>query len=148
MPQVERTVEIDAPVETVFKFIAQQPERQPEWWPPMELSQRVTPPPTAVGSVSRYVYNMLGIKIKGEHKVIELVENQRLVVQTISGINSTFEFMFKPIASGTRLSVRVDYTMPGSVIGQLLNRVVIEKKNESDLETGLAQLKTLIEAEI
>jgi uncharacterized membrane protein len=128
-------------------MVANQPERQAEWWPPIELSERVSPPPTRIGSVSRYVYNMMGVKIKGEHEVLELRENEYLKVKTMSGIDSTFEFIFAPSGSGTNLTIRVDYRLPGSVIGQLLNKLVIEQKNENDLREGLANLKAILERE-
>ncbi len=147
MPQVEQSIEIQASPATVFSLVANQPERMPEWWPSFELQQRVTPPPTGIGSISRYVYNMLGIKIKGEHQVLALDENTHLVVKTISGIDSMFDFSFSPSTSGTHLTIRVAYTLPGSVLGQLLNRLTIEQKNERDLREGLLKLKTLVESE-
>lgn len=147
MPLVEQSTEIQSPLHAVFGMIANQPERQAEWWPPIELSERVSPPPTRIGSVSRYVYNMMGVKIKGEHEVLEMRENEYLKVKTISGIDSTFEFIFHPSGSGTHLTIRVDYRLPGSVIGQLLNKLVIEQKNESDLREGLVNLKTILERE-
>lgn len=148
MPRVEQAIEIQAPVNVVFDLIANQPERQPEWWKPIELQERITPAPTGVGSVARYVYNMLGVKIKGEHAVLELETNQRLIVKTTSGLDSTFVFTFTPIAPRcTRLHIQVSYTLPSSVIGQLLNRLAVERKNESDLHEGLHKLKQLIEAE-
>jgi uncharacterized membrane protein len=147
MPLVEKSIEINTPVSTVFNMIANQPERQPEWWPPMELQERVTPPPTQLGSKSRYVYNMMGVKIKGEHEVLEMHENEYLKVKTISGIDSTFEFVFAPNGKGSSLTVRVDYKLPGAIIGQLLNKLVIEQKNETDLEDGLQNLKTILEQE-
>jgi hypothetical protein len=67
MPQVEQSIEISAPPDAVFTLIADQPERIAEWWHEFE-QQRVTPPPTAVGSVARYVYNMMGIRIKASMK--------------------------------------------------------------------------------
>src|ERR1700741_1890174 len=100
MPFVEQSILIQAPAETVFGLIAHQPERMAEWWPPIELQERVTPPPTAVGSVARYVYNMMNVSIRGEHEVQEMTENQRLVVKTISGIDSAFEFTFTPRENG------------------------------------------------
>jgi uncharacterized membrane protein len=148
MPLVEKSIEINAPVQSVFQMIANQPERQPEWWPPMELQERVTPAPTRLGSKSRYVYNMMGVKIKGEHEVLDMRENEYLKVKTISGIDSTFEFIFAPEADSSRLTVRVDYKLPGAIIGQLLNKLVIEQKNESDLEEGLANLKQILEQEV
>ncbi len=147
MPLVEQSIEIESPVQAVFGMIADQPERQSEWWPPIEMQERVSPPPTEVGSVSRYVYNMMGVKIRGEHEVQELVRDEYLKVKTISGIDSQFEFFFQPSGPGTHLTIRVNYSLPGSVIGQLLNKMVIEKKNEDDLHEGLANLKSIMESE-
>jgi uncharacterized membrane protein len=147
MPLVEQSIDIGAPVEAVFNLVADQPERQPEWWPPIDETERVTPPPTQVGSVSSYSYNMMGVKIRGEHEVKEMRRNDYLRVQTISGIDSTFEFIFQPAPIGTRLTIRVDYKLPGSIIGQLLNKLVIEQKNESDLVEGLKNLKGILERE-
>jgi len=148
MPLVEQSIDIHVPVQAVYWMIADQPERQAEWWPPIELQERVTPPPTGLGSVSRYVYNMMGVKIKGEHEVIEMARDEYLKVKTTSGIDSTFEFLFAPSENGTYLTIRVDYKLPGSVIGQLLNKLVIEQKNEADLRDGLANLKAILEREV
>ncbi|MCB9455156.1 MAG: SRPBCC family protein [Anaerolineaceae bacterium] len=114
--QSAQFIDIAAPLETVFGFIADTPERQPEWWGQFELQERVTPPPTHLGSVSRYVYNMLGVTINGEHEVVGINRPEYLHVRTTSGIDSAFEFFFAPQDGGTRLTVRVDYKLPGSVI--------------------------------
>ena len=47
----------------------------------------------------------------------------------------------------TDLTIRVDYRLPGSVLGQLLNKLVIEQKNEADLRDGLENLKVIAESE-
>lgn len=119
-----------------------------EWWPPIELQERVSPPPTAIGSVSRYVYNMLGVKIKGEHRVESIRRDDHLTVKTTSGLDSSFHFQFEPAgANATRLTITVDYQLPGSIVGQLLNKAVIEGENAKNLEKGLENLKGILENE-
>ncbi len=90
---------------------------------------------------------MLGMRIKGEHQVMQYDENRRLVVKTLSGIDCMFEFGFIPTETGTTVTVRVAYSLPGSVLGQVLNRLTIEQKNERDLITALETLKALVEEE-
>ena len=145
MPHVEESIFIAAPPEAVFDLIANQPERMPEWWPPMTDQERVTPPPTQTGSVSRYVYNMMGVEIKGEHEVRAFEANRHLRVTTTSGIDSTFDYIFEPEGDGCRLTVRVDYDLPGGILGRLANKVVVERKNVEDLRAGLQNLKRLLE---
>jgi uncharacterized membrane protein len=75
-------------------------------------------------------------------------ENQHLRVETISGIDSAFDFRFEPLDNdSTRLTIMVDYTLPGSVVGQLMNRLVIEERNIRDLQEGLHNLKAIAESE-
>ncbi len=148
MPRVEQSILINVPIEKAYTMIADQPERMAEWWPPIELQERVTPPPTELGSVSRYVYNMLGVKIKGEHQVQALSRNQHLMVKTTSGLDSSFDFDFVPQgAAATQLTVVVDYRLPGSILGQLLNKALIEGENIKNLEIGLKNLKGILERE-
>jgi uncharacterized protein YndB with AHSA1/START domain len=147
MPQVEQTIDIAAPPDAVFKVIADQPERIAEWWRAFESQQRVTQPPTAVGSVTRYVYNMMGIRIKGEHEVLQMEAGTHLVIRTVSGLDGMLDYRLAVIEDGTRLTVLFAYSLPGSMLGQRLNRHNMEQKNERDLAQGLENLKALIEAE-
>ena len=41
--------------------------------------------------------------------------------------------------------MQVDYSLPGSILGKLLNKLAIEHKNETDLEEGLVNLKGILE---
>ncbi len=148
MPRVEKTITINVPISNVYGMIVNQPERMVEWWPPIELQERVTPPPTQVGSISRYVYNMLGVKIKGQHRVEILCPDERLYVRTISGIDSAFNFVFVwEDECATRLTVTIDYQLPGALLGQLFNKAMIESENGKNLETGLDHLKEILERE-
>ena len=145
MPYAEQSIVIHAPPAAVFDFIVHQPERMPDWWRAFHLHERVTPPPTVVGSISRYAYNMMGVRIKGEHKVIDMEANAHLLIRTLSGIDSMLEFTFAPVDGGTELTIRFDYALPGSVLGGLVNRPAIEQHNERDLIESLNRLKQMLE---
>jgi uncharacterized membrane protein len=148
MPRVEKSILINVAVDRVFSLIADEPERMADWWPPIEFQERVSPAPTQLGSISRYVYNMLGVRIKGEHRVQNFSRNQKLLVKTTSGIDSAFDFQFEPYdTSVTRLTIVVDYQLPGAIIGQLLNKAMIENENMKNLEQGLNNLKQMLEVE-
>ncbi len=147
MPVVDKTIVINVPPETVFEFIANQPERMPEWWPPMQEQERTTPAPTELGSRSRYVYQMMKIRIAGEHEVKAFVPNEHLNIEVLTGITCTFDFKFVPTGTGaTELVVHVEYETPGGIFGKLANKIVIERKNEEDWDVGLANLKRILES--
>jgi hypothetical protein len=57
------------------------------------------------------------------------------------------DYRLAPTDDGTRLTVLFAYSLPGSMLGQRLNRLSMEQKNERDLAQGLENLKALIEGE-
>jgi len=144
MAHVEKSIVINAPAEKVFMRVEDN-ESFPEWWPNMIEQKRQTPGPLAVGSKSRFTYNMLGVKTTGEVELTTYEPPTHLVARTSGGVNGTFDWRCTPEGSGTRLSVVVDYTLPGSILGKIADKLVVEKRNEADLEEGLKKLKALIE---
>jgi uncharacterized protein YndB with AHSA1/START domain len=145
MAHVEKSIVIQAPPEKVFARIEDN-ESYPEWWPNMIEQKRDKPGPLEIGSRSKYKYNMLGATLVGE-VILEVYEPpQRVAVRTTGGANGTFDWRFRPEGSGTRLDVVVDYTLPGSFLGKLADKLVVEKRNEADLEEGLKKLKALLES--
>jgi len=144
MAHVEESIVINAPMEKVFARIEDN-ESYPDWWPNMIEQKRQTPGPLAVGSRSTYKYNMMGAKIEGE-VILEIYEPpRRLVARTTGGAAGTFNWRCAPEGAGTHLSVVVDYTLPGSFLGQIADKLVVEKRNKADFEEGLKKLKELIE---
>ncbi len=146
MPRVEKSVLLHAPIDQVFSLIADEPERMSIWWPPIESHKRISPPPTQIDSVSRYVYNILGLRIKGDYQVQTFSRNERFVIHSISGVDSLFDFRFEVYDQRvTHVTVVVEYQLPGAIIGQLLKRSEIEAENVNNLENGLKNLRRLLE---
>ncbi len=149
MPKVEQHIKIDRPVEEVFSLIADQPEQIAAWWPTFDLQQRITPAPTKTGSVLRYVYDMMGIRIKGQQQVQEFVRNERLITRTISGFDSIFDFQFQALGRDTTvLTIIFDYRLPGALLSQLFSRAAIEFENAKSLNTALINPKQRLERTI
>jgi uncharacterized membrane protein len=146
MPRVEQSILIQVPVKDAFDWIAHQLERMAVWWPPMELHEPLSAEPVAVGSVWRYVFNMLGVRISGEQVVQRLQPDETLEMRATSGLDSIFCCHFDAAApDATRLTVTLDYRLPGSMLGELLSRTSVEIENMRNLEIGLRNLKQLLE---
>ena len=145
MAHVEEDILIHAPMDKVFARV-QDNERYPDWWPNMIEQKRLTPDPLVVGSRSRFVYNMLGVKTSGEIELAIYEPPRHLTVRTSGGVNGTFDWRCVDENGATHLRVVIDYSLPGSILGKLADKLVVEKRNQADLEAGLQKLKELIEA--
>jgi len=141
MAKVERSNTINAPVEKVFAYITD-PANEMEWLPGITDVRDITG--QGVGQRYGFTYKMLGLPLKGQSEVVELVPNQRYVTKSTGGIQSTFTYTFKPEAGGTRLSVVVEYTIPVPVLGKGGERLALGQV-EREADYGVANIKERLE---
>ncbi len=50
-----------------------------------------------------------------------------------------------PTSGGSSVQLVVDYELPGSFLGELLDRVYVERRNEREAQHSLENLKDLLE---
>lgn len=143
MAKVKKTLFIQAPVSEVFEFM-NTPEKILEIWPSMVEVRDIQLQPNG-GNNFHWKYKMAGMFFEGDTNVQEFVLNQRVVSANTGGIPSTFVWTYQPEAGGTRVTMEVEYTMPGKVLGKLAEPVVA-KMNEREADTMLDNLKTQLEA--
>lgn len=51
----------------------------------------------------------------------------------------------EPMPYGSRIDLHVDYDLPGGVLGDLLDKLYVERRNEREAEHSLQNLKELVE---
>ena len=143
MAKQEKTITINAPVEKVFSYI-DGGTNLPEIWPSLVEVTDVQRLPNG-GHSDRFVYKMAGIRLEGTSEDVEYVPNQRIVTKTTGGAESTQTWLFQPETSGTKVTFKVEYTVPIPVLGKLAEAIIV-KMNEREGDLILANLKARMEA--
>ena len=143
MPKTETSITIKAPVEKVFGYISE-PTNLPEIWPSLVEIKDVQSLPNG-GHANRWVYKMAGIRLEGSSEDIEYVANQRVVSRTKGGVESTQTWILQPEGGGTKVTFKVEYTVPIPVLGKLAEAIIV-KMNEHEGDVILANLKARMEA--
>jgi uncharacterized protein YndB with AHSA1/START domain len=142
MVKIEKTVEIKAPVEKVFKYLVE-PTDLPEIWPSMVEVKQVEKLPNG-GTKFHWVYKMAGMRFEGDNETTEFVANKHVVTENKTGIPSTFDWTYKPENGGTKLTVHTEYTVPVPLLGKLAEPIIL-RINEHEMDTLLSNLKTRME---
>lgn len=144
MSQVEHEAFINVPVERVFAQLLQV-EDAPRWMVGLEDVRNVTG--RSQGDGFDWTFKMAGTLTFRGRTVFGVVEPNRYLREDGSGdLSNIMHWRVAPEASGTRLKVRIEYTVPGgSVIGGLLDKLFVERQNQKDLEQSVAALKQLLE---
>jgi uncharacterized membrane protein len=87
---------------------------------------------------------MSGVSFEGSAELSEATPEQ-LTLNTSGGIPSTWVYDFSPAADGTDLKLSVEYTVPGSVLGALADKLVVERQNKKEVDEALVNLKARLE---
>ncbi|MFZ1866801.1 MAG: SRPBCC family protein [Polyangiales bacterium] len=143
METIEKSIIINAPVQKVFEYI-DDPRNDPEWMIDMMEVHEVEGPP-GVGRHFHWTFKMVGVPLKGQSTTIEHVPNRRTVTESQGGVSSTWAADLQPEGDGTKLTMKVEYTIPVPVLGKLAEHLVA-KRNERNLESSMQNIKQILEA--
>lgn len=143
MIEVERSIVVERPVSMVFDHL-DDPRNHVE----------ITPSLTAVRNVRRldnggkradHTYEMAGITLRGELTEVTHVPDERMVFELSGDLSGEIEITVSAVPDGTEVTYAAGYELPGRVLTALA-KPFVERYNERELRTTLANLKTRLEA--
>ena len=141
MAKVKRSIIVNAPVEKVYNYLADQ-KSQTDWMPSMvEIWDAKEP---KVGETYKWKYKMAGILLEGETTVVELVPNKRIGTQSKGAVASDWLFVLEEKEGGVEVEMNIDYTIPIPVLGKMAERIVL-KRNEREAELAMENIKAILE---
>ena len=141
MSHVEGTNTLNVPpaqVRTALEDI----EHAPEWVASLQKVWDIQG--KGQGCKYKWTFKMRGMPVDGSTEIIESNDSV-FIMSTTGGIPSTWTWTMKPAGSGTELTLKIDYTVPGSFLGAIADRLVIEGENQKELQASLSNLKARLE---
>lgn len=150
MGRVESSVEIKAPIEKVFTFIAN-PRNYEKIFAESEVKiEMLSKGPVGVGTRYRQSAVLGRRKVDlHSHEYVEFEKNHRLTDRDIDGKlkREDMIFRFDVTDIGTKVTGVIDYALPYSVLGILIGKLMgLEKAFDSFLKRGLENAKKILEA--
>jgi uncharacterized membrane protein len=141
MAKVKRSIIVNAPVEKVYNYLADQ-KSQPDWLPSMVEVWDTSDP--KVGESFKWKYKMAGVLLEGETTVVELVPNKRIGTQSKGAVASDWLFVLEAKDGGVEVELNLEYTIPIPVLGKVAERIVL-KRNEREADLAMENIKTILE---
>jgi len=150
LARIEKSIVIEAPVEKVFAFVTdldnflktQPPEMEMEVLSRDEGSLRVGFIAKVRAKVGDQVWEL-------EVETTEFVENERHVARQKGGPMKKFLMtdLFEPADGGTKWTSIVEYELPYSLLGKLIDKLKVHKDIEKNSDYYVNKTKELIEKE-
>ena len=150
MARVESSVEMSAPIEKVFAFIAD-PRNYEKIFADSEVKiEMLSKGPIGVGTRYRTSAVLDGRKVNWHsHEYVEFEENHRFTDHDINGKlkREDMTFRFYTTDRGTKVTGAIDYALPYSVLGMIIGKLMrLDKAFDSYLKKGLENAKKILEA--
>jgi carbon monoxide dehydrogenase subunit G len=144
MAKIEATILIQAQPNRVFAFMAE-PHNLVVIWPSLLEIRNLELLPNG-GYCYDWVYKMAGLRFEGRSRCTEFVKDRRIASRNEGNIPSTFVWMYEPEGAGTRVTMKAEYAIPGAALARLVEPI-IDKMNQHEADTMLANLRARLEAE-
>ena len=151
MGKVLVEMEIEAPLEKVFAFFAE--PRNFETLLPKEAKlecEELTPGPIRVGSKRHIKVRIGGRMMEQVMETVEFEENRRAVDRQIDGEMKKFQKtnLFAATAKGTRFTGIIEYEMPYSVLGKIMDKVLVKRQITAYFKGAYDRGKEIVETTV
>ena len=84
-------------------------------------------------------------------EVTEFVKNKIIAWRVVSrkgvGKGAKGSWMMKPTEAGTQLTYAVDYEVPYSILGKIIERLIFRRRFEKQVDGWMENIKNLVEKE-
>ncbi len=147
MTQIHRSIEIAAPPEAVFRELTDL--HRLTRWSTITETHEGPDDQLALGQEFDQTLRVAGVKLPSTWRVVEYDAPRVVAYDATSpgGGRLHMRQVVTPNASGSAVDLDVDYDLPGGVLGDLLDRLYVERRNEREAEHSLQNLKDLVEAQ-
>lgn len=147
MLTVRKHVDIAAPVDAVFSYLAE-PSHQVDVIPSLTRSTLVEYLPNG-GALVSYTYRIGVFSFSGTARATDYVPNERIVWTIEGDLTGTLRWYFASLQheNGTRFTYAATYTLAGPSLLRPLVNPLVRRYNEREVRTLLQHLKFHFEAE-
>ncbi|MFQ5891314.1 MAG: SRPBCC family protein [Candidatus Methanofastidiosia archaeon] len=148
MGRIESSIEIEAPVEKVFTFFADPKSMEKMIPEDAEVKvEMISKGPIGVGTTWRISGVLGGRKIESESECVEFEENRRMTTRQTKGDFKRFDgtIVFEATEKGTKVTDTMDYELPYSVVGKIMDKLKAGKDLERFAKEGYEKAKQILE---
>ncbi len=149
MAHLRKSILIHAPVEKVAAF-AGDPKNWATFWVGLSEPEELTGQ-GEVGTVVKHSYLMAGMRFPVTSRVLENTagpEGTRWRGAIEGPLSGEQTWTYRRKDGDTEVTADIEYTVPGSALGRIADRLIIERMQERALEQTLGNLKILCEATV
>ncbi len=139
---------INAPVSRVFARIAQH-DNCNDWLEFVSSASYSSREKTGVGTSAHHSGQIMGRKMQWDGRVTEWTENNSIVWEAVSGTPQAMRMKatnrVEKEGDGARYSLEVEYVPPYSILGRIMDQILIKRGVRKMAQHSTKNLKRILE---
>jgi carbon monoxide dehydrogenase subunit G len=144
--KLTNSIEIEASPEKVWAFITDMKKMNEamKGWAEGENTSKIV----GVGATTHYIGVAGGTQAEWDMEVTEFVKDKKMAMHTIgaSKFKMTGSWNLEPTAKGTKLTYGMEYEVPYSFVGKIVDKLKVSKDMEKSSVKMLENMKKALEA--
>ena len=144
LAKIEKSIEVAVAPNEVFSYLREL-ERMPEWMPACKSHRITSEKKYGVGVTTHCVMEHVGRTIEWDSVITEWEENRKLAWHCEEPTKNDGIFKLEPIEGGTKVTFIMDYELPYSILGTIIDKLKVGKAVEQNIEEALRNLKKILE---
>ena len=147
MGHIRQNFHVDAPRERVWELAADA-TRLPEWNTSFIEVKDVSGPLDRVGASYTSVLKLAGRRLEGRWELsrVEAPSLAELTGTAPGGGRATYTARYEAAGGGTEVTWELDYELPGGFVGDVADKLFVERANERDFKHSAENFKAILEA--
>ena len=144
LARIERSIEIEAPPSKIWPLLFW--DRLPEWFEGIKAAQYTSEDKDCVGATAHVVGETAGVRVEFEVEITEYVENETATWRTTAGNFTAIGLTrLDPTDSHIKLTMTIDYELPYSILGKVIDKLLVSREFEKGFKRDLEKLKGMLE---
>lgn len=146
MAKFEKSIEIKGSPEKVWPIVSREKlmELQPEW----KRAEWISKDKNKAGLTLHMIGEVGGYKAEMNVEFPEWTENEKLTWRTKYELTTSGSFTIDPTKVGSKYTVVMEYELPHSLLGKVIDKLRVHKVIEKNYEEYLKKLKDAVENEL
>ncbi len=146
MARVEHKTLIRTTMERAFDYVVE-PANRPNWIGSVQEVKNISGGPLGVGTTWDERQKVAGKVLDYQCRITEFDRPSRWAMEiTMLGVKSKLTNCFEPEGDRVRMTLIIDYTLPGSLLGQIADRLLFERIFEKTCRENAGTLKMILES--
>jgi uncharacterized membrane protein len=144
LARIEKSIEIKASPEKVFST-TKELERMPEWMSTMKSCKITSKKRYGKGVTAHCVMQQMDRTMEYDIEITEYNENEKASWHCDEPMRIDGSMTLKPTDSKTKVTMVMDYELPYSILGQIIDKLKMSGQMEKSMEESLKTLKKMLE---